>query len=517
MGSCWSCLDKDTISENHPTKFKVTNVDDDGNELGSGIMELTSSELILHTRKRDAVRWPYLCLRRYGYDSNLFSFESGRRCQTGQGIFAFKCARAEEIFNLLQEIMQCNSINVVEEPMMISRNPHPTEIDLPRTPQTPTTPSFTVPGFPNGFPCYPSMGDGSSHPSTRHPSIGSARLSSVGEESTHPLIGGDDQIHTYVNTSNVDEERKQRTCVHGLSEPRPSVSDMMHGHANHCPALEERSPQVLLQPGEVKFVLGPTPVQRRIIELERMDRHRELAEYNAAVAYQERDPFQDGCDQNAMCSSMNKMTYENVNGLPVSSGSGLRRGRLKMCGDGQNHNNCAHRKTAMLNYENLPSLPPLWESQTQRQEEEDWSDSGSPPQNGYHNNLDPLRNYVNTENVTIQPGLHKVDFSRQRECTPNVFSFDFRCPCPEQRQLNYIQVELEGASDSDVPQTPRMPSTPVPPTPTRRTEFYAVIDIKKTAAMSSLQKALPRDDGTARKTRHNSTDLPFSSFVGTHC
>lgn len=62
-------------------------MDDEGNELGSGIMELTQTELILHTRKRDAIRWPYLCLRRYGYDSNLFSFESGRRCQTGQGAF----------------------------------------------------------------------------------------------------------------------------------------------------------------------------------------------------------------------------------------------------------------------------------------------------------------------------------------------------------------------------------------------------------------------------------------------
>lgn len=60
-------------------------MDDEGNELGSGVMELTQTELILHTRKRDAIRWPYLCLRRYGYDSNLFSFESGRRCQTGQG------------------------------------------------------------------------------------------------------------------------------------------------------------------------------------------------------------------------------------------------------------------------------------------------------------------------------------------------------------------------------------------------------------------------------------------------
>lgn len=68
-----------------PCPCQVTNVDDEGVELGSGVMELTQSELVLHLHRREAVRWPYLCLRRYGYDSNLFSFESGRRCQTGQG------------------------------------------------------------------------------------------------------------------------------------------------------------------------------------------------------------------------------------------------------------------------------------------------------------------------------------------------------------------------------------------------------------------------------------------------
>lgn len=60
-------------------------MDDEGVELGSGVMELTQCELVLRLQRREAVRWPYLCLRRYGYDSNLFSFESGRRCQTGQG------------------------------------------------------------------------------------------------------------------------------------------------------------------------------------------------------------------------------------------------------------------------------------------------------------------------------------------------------------------------------------------------------------------------------------------------
>lgn len=65
--------------------LQVINVDDDGNELSSGVMEVTEFELVLRTQRRNVIRWPYVCLRRYGYDSNLFSFECGRRCQTGQG------------------------------------------------------------------------------------------------------------------------------------------------------------------------------------------------------------------------------------------------------------------------------------------------------------------------------------------------------------------------------------------------------------------------------------------------
>ncbi|XP_038018670.1 fibroblast growth factor receptor substrate 3 isoform X3 [Motacilla alba alba] len=168
---------------------RVTNVDDEGRELGSGVMELTQRELVLHTRKRDAVRWPYLSLRRYGFDANLFSFESGRRCHTGQGIFAFKCSRAEEIFNLLQDLMQCNSINVVEEPVVVTRNSHPSDRELAPSPQGPTSLGYT--GLPNGFHSFP--GDSLSYSAAQHPSVSSLRHSSVGEDSTHPLLGPEEQ------------------------------------------------------------------------------------------------------------------------------------------------------------------------------------------------------------------------------------------------------------------------------------------------------------------------------------
>lgn len=56
------------------------------------------------------------------------------------GIFAFKCSRAEDIFNLLQDLMQCNSINVTEEPVVITRTSHPAEPAGETPPVTITSP-----------------------------------------------------------------------------------------------------------------------------------------------------------------------------------------------------------------------------------------------------------------------------------------------------------------------------------------------------------------------------------------
>ncbi|KAM7006978.1 LOW QUALITY PROTEIN: fibroblast growth factor receptor substrate 2 [Tautogolabrus adspersus] len=619
MGSCWSCLYRDPIRDNHLTKFKVTNVDDEGNELGSGIMELTQTELILHTRKRDAIRWPYLCLRRYGYDSNLFSFESGRRCQTGQGIFAFKCSRAEEIFNLLQELMQCNSINVVEESMMMSRTGHTPEMEMSRTPQTPNTPGFPVQAFPNGYPGYPIRGD-SSQPS-------------LADDHGHSLMGLEDQTHTYVNTVSMEGDLSMRHCVHSLPEVRPSTfpettrgSMPVGGQGNlqsnlrHYPLEEHNDPQVFLQPTsqEVKFMLGPTPAQRHLLERER-ERERERHGHNphnlqpvegATGSETEGDePSMHLCNSHSYhhfhhhahrhpglehpnsCQS-GELTYENINGLrsgrkqrlsPSSVSQSVGSSSSSSTGDSHSHSlqhlhvhgpsslppqgyacergmGGGHRRTALLNYENLPSLPPVWEySALQRDEEQEEDDDeqeedeyeeeeedfdeyefseGPGTPNGYHQDSrgihrDALQNYVNTEQVQ-PPRLRHACPPHPRPCQPDqggrIFSFDFRrrsrsgvggCEhghMPPSRQLNYIQVDLDGEPPCQAlgggvaqnqPQHQRLPPKKCGPQAPRRSECYAVIDLKKTAAMSHLQKALPRDDGTSRKTRHNSTDLPL--------
>lgn len=518
MGSCFSCPDKESIPDIHQSKFKVVNVDDDGNELGAGIMELTEDELVLRTRKCDAVRWPYLCLRRYGYDSNLFSFESGRRCQTGQGIFAFKCSRAEEIFNMLQDIMHNNSISVVEEPVF-EPNLAQTESELPVTPHTPTTPGNILPTVPNGSLRYPSLGDASSHPSSRHPSVGSTCLPSLGEESTHPLLVAEEGVrgHTYVNTTGLLEQHSPSLT----DVPVDTVVSLQNGEDTPAQEAPDPGPRVQLEPECVRFVLGPTPVQRQ--------RQKE------ASVSGEQSPMGDSRPNSFDVSSI-KNTDSSVaaesskhedtsTGVPAASetfncsSSALyrRRGRPPppLTPDA-NVNNSAQRRTALLDYENLPALPPLREHPKGDSEGEDGEvplELKSQPINGFHNHRqyspDPTHYYINTENVTAPLSANKVESARWRDrSTPTFFNFDFRRPCLDSHRLNYIEVETETENSSN-PQTPKTPTSPLPQTPTRRTELYAVIDVERTAAMSSLQKALPRYDGTSRKTRHNSVDLPI--------
>ncbi|XP_032818937.1 docking protein 1-like isoform X2 [Petromyzon marinus] len=45
--------------------------------------------------------WALDSLRRYGKDQKMFTFEAGRRCQTGPGNFIFETTQGKEIFNLI--------------------------------------------------------------------------------------------------------------------------------------------------------------------------------------------------------------------------------------------------------------------------------------------------------------------------------------------------------------------------------------------------------------------------------
>ncbi|TRY92031.1 hypothetical protein DNTS_033834 [Danionella cerebrum] len=53
--------------------------------------------------KKDVFVWPYKLLRRYGRDRVMFSFEAGRRCESGPGNFTFETKQGNEIFRIVEE------------------------------------------------------------------------------------------------------------------------------------------------------------------------------------------------------------------------------------------------------------------------------------------------------------------------------------------------------------------------------------------------------------------------------
>lgn len=305
------------------------------------------------------------------------------------------------------------------------------------------------------------------------------------------------QSHTYVNTpAGEDDHCRSRHCLQPLPEGQVPFPLQPGGP-------DPRDPQVFLQPGQVKFVLGPTPARRHTMKCQGL-----------CPSLRDAPPHNNNNEGASECPAQPKCTYENVSAGPRPGAN------WRLSTEEPGWNSLAHRRAALLHYENLPSLPPVWEGQARQLGEEagddrDSRDGLTPSSNGFPDGEEdetPLQKPTSTRAALRSRGSFPVPLTRRRG-SPRVFNFDFRRPGPEPpRQLNYIQVELKGwgGDRPKGPQNPSLPRAPVPTThPARSSDSYAVIDLKKTVAMSNLQRALPRDDGTARKTRHNSTDLPL--------
>lgn len=74
-------------------------------------VKIPGNDIILYRKNRAPISWSLGSLRRYGYDANFFTFEAGRRCETGPGIFSFKCQRADVLFNTLQSFINGRAYN----------------------------------------------------------------------------------------------------------------------------------------------------------------------------------------------------------------------------------------------------------------------------------------------------------------------------------------------------------------------------------------------------------------------
>ncbi|XP_069601076.1 docking protein 1 [Ranitomeya imitator] len=71
---------------------------------GAYLLRAETDCLILKdpSTKEAQYSWPYKLLRRYGRDKVMFSFEAGRRCQSGPGNFTFETSQGHEIFQKVE-------------------------------------------------------------------------------------------------------------------------------------------------------------------------------------------------------------------------------------------------------------------------------------------------------------------------------------------------------------------------------------------------------------------------------
>lgn len=71
---------------------------------GTYLLRAEADCLILKdpSTKEALYSWPYKLLRRYGRDKVMFSFEAGRRCQSGPGNFTFETSQGHEIFQKVE-------------------------------------------------------------------------------------------------------------------------------------------------------------------------------------------------------------------------------------------------------------------------------------------------------------------------------------------------------------------------------------------------------------------------------
>ncbi|XP_074888220.1 docking protein 1 isoform X2 [Buteo buteo] len=83
---------------------------------GAYVLKAERDSLVLKDPRTNEILyvWPYRLLRRYGRDKVMFSFEAGRRCDSGPGNFTFETKQGNEIFRLVEASIREQKAQVEE-------------------------------------------------------------------------------------------------------------------------------------------------------------------------------------------------------------------------------------------------------------------------------------------------------------------------------------------------------------------------------------------------------------------
>lgn len=400
MGTACCCPEYSKDLPDCENKFKVTNMDDEGKKSCSGEMHFTDSDLVFHLKRGGFVKWPYYSLVRYGYNSKVFSFVCGSRCQTGEGIFAFRCDHAEQMFEVLQTFMHRNRISVIQTSEMENL-----EFDSP--PATPV-PATRLPYRSGKYPAFANAAA-----SERPESIGGdncSRCSTLRSPISQKLIKEDKAEHLILGprsaNGGADPPEEQSFVGHRL------LIDQYHG-----------------------LTCSPRPQTERE-ELRTLESRTTIRDSNCTFW----DTGYDS-DERRDVSCSRKMGYENLPGskcrrhcMPSVSSS-----------DSQSYS-IAQRQSALLSDDSVPSSPSIFEEKL---------DLGHRPPT-------PVNICNNSKPASLKTSSSAQLPLSNRSCAPAYFNFDIRHPGLEGKHLNYIEVELESGCDSDNPQTPQSPSSGSP-------------------------------------------------------
>ena len=77
-------------------------MNEDRHNVQKGMMVVSNTDLTYtNSRTLEQLEWPLKYLRKYGCDGDVFSFEAGRKCPGGEGLYAFNTKKASQLFELV--------------------------------------------------------------------------------------------------------------------------------------------------------------------------------------------------------------------------------------------------------------------------------------------------------------------------------------------------------------------------------------------------------------------------------